>query len=158
MLTLRKATIQDCELYYQWANDPLVRAQSYNTSAIDYDSHTKWFNERISDPDFCFYIFQNELQQNVGQVRITKDKEDSAIIGISVDNMHRGKAYAALILSMASNNFLTENPGCIIYAYIKDSNHASIHSFIKAGFIFEKKLIYQQEPSVLYIKTIQQCK
>ncbi|MBK6381505.1 MAG: hypothetical protein IPF72_18300 [Chitinophagaceae bacterium] len=63
MLTLRRATLLDSELYYQWANDALVRAQSFNTVAIDHDTHTKWFAERINNPDFYFYIFQNESKQ-----------------------------------------------------------------------------------------------
>ena len=158
MLTLRRATLLDSELYYQWANDALVRAQSFNTVAIDHDTHTKWFAERINNPDFYFYIFQNESKQNVGQVRITKDTDNTAIIGVSIDSMHRGKGYATQILNMASDNFLTENPPYTVYAYIKKSNGASIHSFIKANFVFEKKLIYQDQPSVSYIKTIEQCK
>lgn len=158
MLTFRKATIEDCALYHSWANDPVVRDQSYNTASIDLDTHTKWFNERVNSPDFYFYIFQNESQQNIGQVRITKDKDNTAIIGVSIDNRHRGKQYGAKILNMASDSFLTENPAYTIYAYIKNSNAASIHSFIKANFVFEKELIYQDQPSVSYIKTIQQCK
>ncbi len=158
MLTFRKATIEDCELYHSWANDSLVRSQSYNTGFIELDAHTKWFNERINNPDFYFFIFQNELQQNIGQVRITKDKDKTAIIGVSIDNMHRGKAYAAKILNMSSDSFLTENPAYTIYAYIKNSNDASIHSFKKANFVFEKEVKCQDQPSVLYIKTIQQCK
>lgn len=158
MLTFRKASIEDCELYHSWANDSLVRNQSYNTGFIDLDTHTKWFNERINNPDFYFFIFQNESQQNIGQVRITKDKDNTAIIGVSIDRMHRGKAYASQILNLASDYFLTENPAYIIFAYIKNSNAASIHSFIKANFVFEKEIIYQDQPSVLYIKTIQQCK
>jgi RimJ/RimL family protein N-acetyltransferase len=158
MLTFRIATIEDCELYHSWANDALVRSQSYNTGAIDLDTHTKWFNERVTNPDFYFFIFQNQAQENIGQVRITKDKDNTAIIGVSIDSMHRGKGYATQILNMASESFLTENPAYTVYAYIKQSNVASIHSFIKANFVFEKKLIYQDQPSVLYIKTIQQCK
>ena len=72
--------------------------------------------------------------------------------------MHRGNAYATQIIIMASNRFLKENPDYIIYAYIKNINEASIHSFKNANFIFEKELTYQQQPSMLHIKTIQQCK
>ena len=158
MLTFRKAIIADCGLYHSWANDPLVRSQSYDTGSIDLGAHTKWFKERINHPDFYFYIFQNESLQNIGQVRITKNKDNTAIIGISIDSMHRGKAYAAQMLDIASNSFLTENPAYIIYAYIKNSNDASIHSFIKANFDFEKEIIYLDQSSVLYIKTIKQCK
>lgn len=157
-LTIRRATKQDCELYYQWANDPLVRSQSYSTAVIDYSAHTKWFNERINDPNFCFYIFQTEDQQIIGQVRITKSNDNIAIVGVSIDSTHRGNSYAAQILELASNIFLTENPKYLLYAYIKSSNEASIHSFIKANFVFEKKMAYQGEPSILYKKTIRQCK
>ncbi len=158
ILTIRKANIKDCDLYYQWANDPLVRLQSFDTATIDYNAHVEWFNERINNPNFCFYIFHNEDQQNIGQVRITKSNDNTAIIGVSIDIMHRGNSYAPQILDTASNIFLTENPNYFLYAYIKSSNIASIDSFIKANFILKKELIYQKEPSVLYIKNINQCK
>ena len=158
ILTIRKANTEDCDLYYQWANDPLVRLQSFDTATIDYHAHVEWFNERINNPNFCFYIFHNEEHQNIGQVRITKSKDNTAIIGVSIDSMHRGSSYASQILDTASNIFLTEKPNYFLYAYIKSSNIASIYSFIKANFVFKKELIYQKEPSVLYIKSIKQCK
>lgn len=158
ILTIRKANTEDCDLYFQWANDPLVRLQSFDTATIDYHVHVEWFNERINNPNFCFYIFHNEEHQSIGQVRITKSNYNIAIIGVSIDSMHRGNSYASQILNTASNIFLTENPNWFLYAYIKICNLTSIHSFIKANYIFEKELTYQNEPSVLYIKTLKQCK
>lgn len=157
-LIIYKAEIQDCEIYFKWVNDPLVRNQSYDTASIEYHEHEKWFKERIHDPNFYFYIFSNEEQQKVGQVRITKHDDEIAIIGVSVDNMYRGNSYASEMLNLASNIFLRENPHYSIHAYIKSHNMASIYSFEKANFIFEKDLIYKNEPSVLYIKKIEQCK
>lgn len=158
MLTFRKATPEDCELYYSWANDPLVRSQSYNTGSIDLETHTKWFNERVNDPRFYFYIFQNELLQDIGQVRITKDKDNVAIISISIDNMHRGKGYATQMFEISTISFLTENPAYIINAYIKNSNEASLRALTNAKFVFKKEVMDHDEPSVIYIKNIQQCK
>lgn len=157
-LIIYKAGIQDCEMYFKWANDPLVRNQSYDTKSIEYHEHEKWFKERINDPSFYFYIFDNQEHQKVGQVRITKYSDDLAIIGVSVDNMYRGNSYASEMLDLASNVFLKENPHYSIHAYIKSHNMASIYSFQKANFIFEKDLIYKNEHSVLYIKKIEQCK
>ena len=36
MISIRKATETDSKLYFQWANDPETRANSINTSEIEW--------------------------------------------------------------------------------------------------------------------------
>lgn len=37
--------ITDCSLVYILSNDPLVRANSFNSEPIVYENHLKWFNK-----------------------------------------------------------------------------------------------------------------
>ena len=44
---LRKATIEDMDLLFQWANDPVVRKNSFSTAEISYEEHTKWYHNLL---------------------------------------------------------------------------------------------------------------
>lgn len=152
MLTFRKPNTSDMDLYFRWANDPDVRRQSFNSAPITLDSHKKWFYKAIKDK-FCFmYLFQNEGNENVGQIRIYKKDENEAIIGISIDANHRGRGYAKEMIVLATSAFLKSNKDVIIHAYIKETNLSSKFSFEKAGFEFVEIKEYQDIMSFYYIK------
>ena len=57
MLTFRDAVQSDCDLYFKWANDALVRKNSLNTDTISLQDHTKWFTSKINSPDVIMYVF-----------------------------------------------------------------------------------------------------
>lgn len=42
MVTLRKATIKDAEILYEWRKDPLVQQMSHNNSTFTYRDHLEW--------------------------------------------------------------------------------------------------------------------
>ena len=48
---LRAANSDDTDLLYRWANDPVVRKNSFNTDRILYENHVMWFNRIIEDPN-----------------------------------------------------------------------------------------------------------
>ena len=154
MLTFRKATIADTNLYFDWANDPDVREQSYNSNPIDVESHKKWFNSKLKE-DSCFMlVFQNEDNLNIGQVRIQKEDKNEALIGISVAREHRGKSYAKEMLQIASDYFLDTHKGFKINAFIKKENLSSKYAFEKAGFEFEVEKIHENIYSFHYVKKL----
>jgi RimJ/RimL family protein N-acetyltransferase len=157
MLHFRKASINDMSLYYEWVNDKLVREYSYNTQAIDLQKHENWFKQKLIDPDCLMLIFYNDLADNIGQVRFQKQNENSAIIGVSIDQKQRGKGYSKKILKIASDFYLDQFNEIEIEAYIKKSNIFSIQSFERAGFKYVKSLFFQNIDSLLYRKT-KQCK
>ncbi|MGX7668335.1 GNAT family N-acetyltransferase [Flavobacterium pedocola] len=150
----RKATEEDVELYFTWANDPAVRSNSYATESIPYENHVNWFKSKVKDENCFMVIFQDHENQNIGQVRIQKTNAVSAIIGVSADENHRGKGYAAKMIAKASDVFLTENPEICISAYIKLDNQASSKAFEKAGFSLLETLKYEGADSFHYIKRI----
>ena len=157
MVHFRKASINDMLLYYEWANDKLVRDYSYNSEAIDLQKHENWFRQKLIDPNCLMLVFYNELDENIGQVRFQKQNEHSALIGISIDQKQRGKGYSKKILKKASDFYLEQVKEIEIEAYIKKTNIFSIQSFEGAGFQSVKSLIFQNIDSVLYRKT-KQCK
>ncbi|MFH6972900.1 GNAT family N-acetyltransferase [Flavobacterium petrolei] len=143
MLTFRKATLADTKLYFDWANDSSVREQSYNTNTIDFESHKKWFESKVEDDSCMLLLFQNEEKLNVGQIRIQKENDKEALIGISIAAEHRGKGLAKEMLFLASDYFLENNKGYLINAYIKEQNRSSKQAFEKAGFEFDNIINYE---------------
>lgn len=153
MLSFKKPTVNDLELYFEWANDPEVRQQSYNSITINFDNHSKWFKALLNDKSSYLYIFKNQNNEKVGQVRIQKQNNYEAIISISVASMHRGKGYASEMLILATDSFFTDNKDFLINAYIKEINLSSKYSFEKAGFKFCDMLSYENYNSFHYMKT-----
>lgn len=149
-LSIRLATKNDVGLYFNWANDPDVRKHSYQQNLINYNDHIKWFDSKINDQNFKFYIFGNDKQQHLGQVRINKSDEET-IIGISIDSQHRGLGYGSKMLIQACENYFSMNPSCQITAYIKEDNMASVAIFKKAGFSKQERVSINEVDSIKLI-------
>ncbi|MBL7884259.1 MAG: GNAT family N-acetyltransferase [Bacteroidia bacterium] len=151
-LKFRFAEIKDTDLYFNWANDIDVRQNSYNQEAINYENHVKWFKSKLNSNNCFFYLFLNNSEDPVGQVRI--DKNEEIIIGISVDKKFRGKNLSSQMIRMASDDFLKNNTGAVINAYIKENNEASYKSFINAGFIEKEVVLINNHNSYKLCKKI----
>jgi RimJ/RimL family protein N-acetyltransferase len=151
-IKFRKPTLDDAQLYFDWANDKSVRSNSYRTSKIDFETHINWFTSKLKDENCFMYLFQNETNEFIGQVRIQKQDDFSSIIGVSIDANQRGKGYANKIIEIASNDFLSKNDKSTIDAYIKEENIASAKGFKKAGFILKEMTNYENVKSFHYTK------
>lgn len=156
MLRFRKATCDDLLLYFEWANDEMVRKQSFQDKAISLEIHRIWFLNKLEDSNCLMLLFENEDNYPVGQIRLQKENETSTIIGVSISKEFRGQGLASRLLKMASDYYLINNPIYAINAYIKINNESSIRAFKKANFIFHSNLIYQDVESALYKKSLQQ--
>lgn len=145
MINFRKANAEDLRLYYDWANEEQVRKNSFHQGVISFADHVQWFENKIKSPQALLLVFYLESDSiPIGQVRFESESEHTALIGISVDKIFRGKGYASLMLKMACSYYLSQHPGQVIYAYIKKENEASYVSFVKAGFYKEKEVLYNQ--------------
>ena len=134
MLSIRKAKMDDLKLYFSWANDPEVRKHSYESTPIEINHHKKWFKSVLNNDLFHLYIFENKNGEKVGQVRIQKESNLEALIGISISSTHRGKGYAKEMLTLATDTFFMNNQDYLINAYIKKANLKSKFAFENAGF------------------------
>ena len=151
MLSFRKPSLDDISIYFKWANDSSVRNSSYNSNHIDFETHKSWFEKVLTDNSYFMYIFQNYNNQFIGQVRIHKQDEFNATIGISIDQRHRGNGYAKEMIVSASRSFLELNQGCVVHAFIKEINMVSKRSFEKAGFEFIGMVNYNKSRSFHFL-------
>ena len=133
MVFLRKAIKDDIDLLFRWANDPVVRSNSFNTDMIPYDNHVMWFNKIIEDPSVLQFILMDD-DIPVGQIRLNID-DDEAEIGYSIGSEFRGKGYGHWILRLITEEVKANHPEikCFI-AKVKPDNMASNTLFIKEGY------------------------
>jgi len=153
VLTYRKAILSDCDMYFEWVNDPEVRANSFSSAFITKEEHVNWFNDALSNPEYSLFVFQDEQGNYVGQVRLEKINNQEAEISISVAAEYRGNGISKEMLKISSDAFLQENEDITIIANIKKNNINSIHAFEKAGFVYKGDDLYGIQPSSQYMKS-----
>ncbi|MGZ4089848.1 MAG: GNAT family N-acetyltransferase [Bacteroidia bacterium] len=147
----RFANLSDTEQYFKWANDPLVRQNSFHSDEINYQQHVNWFKNKLNSADCYFYFFLKGENTPIGQVRIDKSNNE-IIIGISIDENFRGKGLGVEMLNQSCTDYLSKFPGREIIAYIKEENLASINQFTKAGFIKTQSVIVNDHKSFRFKK------
>ena len=156
-LTYRLAQPADAQLYFDWANDPVTRRQSFNAHPISLETHTAWFSRKLADPDALLLVFSSQAGQPVGQVRFERkpvaDMPDEIVISVSVDATQRGKGIAAQLIQQGCNVCHEQWGAVTIHAYIKPENQASVRAFEQAGFTLSGESGKFADSALLYLKT-----
>lgn len=138
-LYLRKATEKDVDILFKWANDEVVRKNSFCTEKIKYEDHLAWFDKLLKDSNRMQFILEqnDEGQINlIGQIRISLEEDgNQAEIGYSVDSSYRGMGYGKQMLRMAAAELQRDYPDINrLIAKVKPNNVASYKAFIDTGF------------------------
>ncbi len=136
MVYLREATMQDMNLIFEWANDPAVRVNSFNSEPIPYDTHVKWYSHIMDDESVLQFILMND-DTPVGQIRLNIDG-DKAEIGYSIASEYRGKGYGHKVLQLVADEVKAKylNIKCLI-AKVKPENIASNKLFEHEGYVLK---------------------
>jgi UDP-2,4-diacetamido-2,4,6-trideoxy-beta-L-altropyranose hydrolase len=150
-LRVRRASLEDCALLWQWANDPEVRESSFSTNFISWDGHVTWFSKKILDPNCFQYIALDEHDNPVGQVRFEVKRDGEADIGLSIDRNIRGSGLGSIILNSAIEAFYNNVSIKKINAFIKKNNVKSIITFERARFKIIGPTIINGNESLHYV-------
>lgn len=133
-LRIRRAEMQDCELYFNWANDPAVRQNSINQEPIPWEGHQNWFGRKINDDNtFLYLLFSSH--KPIGQVRF--DIEDKQVlINYSIERSSRGKGFGKWILKTAIDKLHDDfgEKRITFKALVKIDNIPSQKIFERLGF------------------------
>jgi UDP-2,4-diacetamido-2,4,6-trideoxy-beta-L-altropyranose hydrolase len=132
-IRLRPVREDDCQLLWEWANDPDVRAASFSTELITWEQHIKWFKLKIEDPDCLILIAMDSKGSPIGQARFER-KGDEAQISISVGKEFRDRGYGSHIIELASKKVFEVLGIHKIDCYIKIGNKLSQSAFRNAGY------------------------
>jgi UDP-2,4-diacetamido-2,4,6-trideoxy-beta-L-altropyranose hydrolase len=140
-MIIRRAGDTDLQICFNWANDKVVREQSYNQNPIGFDEHTEWFRQKLSDTGVFFYIIEMDGEP-IAQIRF-QISGGEAVLGYLADEKSRNKGLGTAILSKGIEKFVNDyrNPIQIV-GYVKNSNYPSQHSFDKLAFVKTKSTKY----------------
>jgi UDP-2,4-diacetamido-2,4,6-trideoxy-beta-L-altropyranose hydrolase len=133
-IKIRKAEQKDAQLTWEWANDPVVREQSYSAASIPLEDHLSWFSKKIKNPSCYYYILENETG-SIAQIRFDDNKEREVTLSYLVASSFRDKGMGSWILSKGIGQLLRDAPSvCKVIGHVKKINIASQRSFEKLRF------------------------
>src|SRR5262249_42995174 len=132
-LEIRRATPQDAKQFWQLANDPVVRMNSFNPEPIPLEHHLEWYKSKLSSPDSCIWVLE------VGgviaaQARYDRSDAETAEIDFSVVAVFRGQGLGTKILELTWNTACKELGVKRARGVVLSTNMASVRSFLKSGF------------------------
>lgn len=130
---LREATLEDARLLWNWSNAPQVRAQSFSSGPIPWETHVEWLRAKLASPNSPFWVLETDSGNPIGQARFEIEGR-GAIISLSLDADWSGKNYGTLLIALAARKLFAEGGVDTIEAQIKPDNTGSIRAFAKAGF------------------------
>ena len=128
---IRRATADDLDLFFHWANEPEARRQSFNSQPIPYESHVEWFNLKLSAPG-CHMFVMIERGMPVGQIRFDV-VNGVGEIAYSLDASARGRGLAKTLVRLG----IAEMSGYGVHSFsakVKDGNEPSAAVFLRCGF------------------------
>lgn len=145
-MIIREAKLSDSKLYYKWANDQVVRQMAFHSEPIPWESHSKWFENKIlSEKSHLMLCYTGETP--VGQVRFDEVEIGVYEIDISVDSNQRSKGCGREMLKAAIDYVHEKYQINCFIAEVKAENIPSQKMFVAVGFVLQKI-----ENSVNYFK------
>jgi len=133
-LRLRRARAEDSQLLWMWANDPEVRAASFSTAPISWQSHIAWFAGKLSQDASPIFIAEDEAGRPCGQIRFDVRPGGEWEVDVSIAKAMRGQGLASELIDLGVQAILTRDHNAQIHAFVKTTNTASIKAFAKADF------------------------
>ena len=138
-LQLRRAVDSDCEIFWDWANDPEARAASFRSHGISWEEHAKWFRARLADPQTILYTATDKDGARVGEVRYQIEGR-RAVLSVNLGAGFRGRGLGQKIIAVATEKLFRDSEMHdseinFIDAYVKPANEPSLKLFAGAGFL-----------------------
>jgi UDP-2,4-diacetamido-2,4,6-trideoxy-beta-L-altropyranose hydrolase len=148
-LKLRRVRAEDRQMLWEWANDPEVRAASFSSDPIPWETHVAWFAEKIggevkvgleepSSGNSLLLIGEN-YGVPVGQIRFDVRQDKEWEVDVSIEKAKRGCGLASELIrqgvEVLEKHVVSEtNRDFRVHALVKAMNVASVKAFEQAGF------------------------
>lgn len=139
VLQLRAAREGDCRLLWEWANDPDVRAASFSSDPIPWETHLSWFTAKLgesrSSAAKCrMFVAEDEEGLPIGHIRFEMRADETWEVSISLSSRIRGRGLASELIETGVRELMKSNGSSRIHAYVKPENVPSVKSFERARF------------------------
>lgn len=145
-IQLAAATPKDARQWWEWSNDPGVRAVSFSSADIPWETHLQWFDERLGNSDCRLQMARDSKGKGLGQVRFDLGANE-ATISVSLAPGTRGRGLGTLLIWMACDQLFSESAIEQVVALIKPDNLASVRAFEKVGFVSTGETEVKQQPA-----------
>ena len=152
-LSIRLVEDGDCELLWEWANDPVVRASAFSSETIPWDDHVAWFREKLNNRNCRIFVALDASAVPVGQMRLDKRGVSDADVDITVDGRFRGLGYASRLIDLGINRAIAEWGLQQFNAFVKPENVASARAFERAGFKPMETVTVKGQSAIHYVRT-----
>jgi UDP-2,4-diacetamido-2,4,6-trideoxy-beta-L-altropyranose hydrolase len=149
-LSLRPASGADMERFWEWANDPAVRANCYNPEPIPLEKHREWFSDKLALDQVLMLVLELDGHP-AGQIRYDVC-DGAAVIGFSVDFRFRGLGLGRRIVGQSLGWAFSSLGVGLIRAEVFQSNVASQAVFRKTGFELAETCEIKGVPSFVFVR------
>jgi RimJ/RimL family protein N-acetyltransferase len=137
---------------HRWANEPAVRAASFQSAAIPWETHVRWLARRLRMPKTVrIYVVETPAHGPIGQVRFERTHSTRAVVSVAVSRQLRGQGVGPVLIRRGCVRAVKELRVRRVLAYIKANNSASIRAFERAGFQRLRRLQVAGVPSLLLV-------
>ena len=141
-ITLRMATMDDCEAIYKWRNAEETRRHIFNSGSISLDEHHSWLMESLKNPNRQILI-ADLYGRSAGVLRYDIDKR-LAVISIYTVPGIKGHGIGTQIIRTGSNWLRRHFPDVHkIQAKVLPENVVSKKAFVNAGYT-EHHITYEE--------------
>ncbi len=117
-LSLVEATMDDAQLLLDWRNDDTTRAASREKEVIDFDSHCRWLEATLKNPERLLLIAKI-ADEAVGTTRAFYENNEY-VLSWTVAPSARGRGVGKRMVKLLSTNI--DGPQ---FAEVAIGNHAS---------------------------------
>jgi UDP-2,4-diacetamido-2,4,6-trideoxy-beta-L-altropyranose hydrolase len=135
-LVLRDASMDDAQLLFGWANDPVTRQNSFNPEPILWNSHVEWMQNKLTDSNARLFVLELE-EVACGHIRYQIEKSGEALLSFVVDPQFRSMGIGDALVAKSRYVICKQWPTCRIKALTLLENRASAAIFRKNGFLEE---------------------
>jgi RimJ/RimL family protein N-acetyltransferase len=139
MISLRRASTEDCDAIYAWRNAEVNRRYSGDDRVISIAAHRQWFADMTVDPSRIILIGEADFEP-VGVLRFDLDGA-GAVVSIYLVPGRHGMGWAESLLDRGAEWLRAHRPEIVtIRARVKRCNHASLAVFGRAGYLEHERM------------------
>ena len=155
-LTLHPARPADRKFVFELVNDEQVRAMSFQSGHVDWNTHCDWFARQLSEQAPFYMATRNEEPcgyvrfQNRGSDHWRQDAHD-AIVTLAVHPGFRQQGIAAAMLRAACRDVLETTSIRRVHALVKTCNQASLATFRKCRFYETGTTAFLDMPAACFV-------
>ncbi len=117
----------------EWVNDPLDRANSYNSDPIGLEEHLAWMERSLADPGVHLYMMEVD-GECAGHIKLYVS-DGEAEIGYCIGPEWRGRGLAKVIVALMTIETAEGLPEVSrLVGWVKEANVASRKAFLRTGY------------------------